>query len=74
MLRVSAAPLTLCLEKESGASAADRGSYGVVREHRGMGEVWRARRLCWRVRLAAPFGGEGSGALKKLMQATPKLS
>ena len=43
VLRVSAGPLTLRLEKASGASPADPESYTIVRAHRGMGEVWRAR-------------------------------
>jgi len=74
VLRVSAAPLTLRLEKASGASPADPESYTIVRAHRGMSEVWRARGQCWRVRLEAPFRGEGFDALKELMQGTPKLS
>ena len=74
VLRVSAGPLTLRLEKASGASPADPESYTIVRAHRGMSEVWRARGQCWRVRLEAPFRGEGFDALKELMQGTPKLS
>ena len=39
-------------------SAEDHGTYEMVRENRGTGDVWRARHpQKWRVRLLAPFMG-----------------
>ena len=69
-LRVRAGAFTLHLENVGAAgSAADHGSYKRVREYHGMGEVWRARPgQRWQARLERPFEGEGSHALRQLLQ------
>ena len=75
-LHVRAGALELCLENVGrSGSAADHGSYELVRKHRGMGDVWRARKpQKWHVRLLAPFSGEVPKALLLLMQTQKRLS
>ena len=69
-LYVRAGALELCLENVGpSGSATDHGSYELVRNHRGMGDVWRARRpQTWRVHLLAPLSGEVTKALLLLLQ------
>ena len=63
-LHVRAGALELCLENVGlSGSAEDHGTYEMVRENRSMGDDWRARHpQRWRVRLLAPFRGEGSAS------------
>ena len=58
-LHVRAGALELCLKNVGlSGSAEDHGTYEMVRENRGTGDVWRARHpQKWRVRLLAPFMG-----------------
>jgi len=87
-LCVRAGALTLHLENVGAAgSAADGGSYYQVREHHGMGEVWRAGsgqrarpgQKCarpgqrWQARLEGPFEGEESRALRQLLRQQAPL-
>ena len=75
-LHVRAGALELCLENVGlSGSTEDHGSYELVRKHRGMGDVWRARKpQKWHVRLLAPFSGEVPKALLLLLQTQKRLS
>ena len=69
-LHVRAGALELCLENVGlSGSTEDHGSYELVRKHRGMGDVWRARRpQTGRVHLLAPLSDEVTKALLLLLQ------